>query len=136
MKYIAEIGTEHPQESIRALLSDPHFVIPRVFKSVKEFRVEGSSFRGVARYFGFEHEVLGNVYSSVNEVSYPFTLRHGVDVGTGRLTFLIQPGSVRVILEYEGWMERFSRGILKGWVRDFLTDFEEVVRMERIKRRL
>ena len=32
MNYIAEIGTEHPQESIRVLLSDPHFVIPRVFK--------------------------------------------------------------------------------------------------------
>jgi len=123
-------------DSLKILLSDPNFVLPRIFKSIKDLKVNGSSFYGKAKYMGIEHELNGNVYSSLNEISCIFTLRHGKDFGSGKLMFTLQSNKVSIFLEYEGWMERVSFSLINRWINDFLKNFEEDIRMERIRRKI
>ncbi len=136
VKYTYEINTSHTVDSIIKILSDPSFLLPRVFKSINNLNVNGSSYVGIARYIGIKHEFNGNVYSSLNEVSYVFTLKHGKDFGTGKLIFQIYQDKVIVSIEYEGWMERMSSSIINKWVKSFLNNFEEDIRLERIKRKI
>lgn len=136
MKYQTEINTSHTIDSLKILLSDPPFLLPKIFKSIKDLKVNGSSYYGKAKYMGIEHELNGNVYSSFNEVSYVFTLRHGKDFGSGKLVFTLQLNKVFIVLEYEGWMERMSFSLINRWINSFLKNFEEDIRMERIIRKL
>ncbi|MCH1771929.1 MULTISPECIES: DUF3211 domain-containing protein [Metallosphaera] len=130
------VGTSHDVESLRIILSDPYFVLPTIFPSIKGLKILGGSFQGYANYLGIEHQVSGNIYISKNEVTYPFTLSKGKNLGAGKLTFYLIPGRVLIRLEYEGWMERLAGGLLRGWVKKFSNDLEEKVRMERIKRKI
>ncbi len=94
------------------------------------------SFHGKAKYLFFNHEVKGNVYVSSTEINYPFTLSHDSDIGVGKLTFYLRQGELMVTLEYEGWMEDLSRGLLKKWLDSFTEGLEEELRMERIRRKI
>ncbi|ABP94713.1 hypothetical protein HA72_0538 [Metallosphaera sedula] len=130
------IPTSHTPEAVRVILSDPGFVIPKLFPTIKRLEVSGKSFSGMARYMFFDHEIKGNVFVSNTEVTYPYTVSHGNDVGTGRLIFSIGQGEVRIRLEYEGWMEHFSAPLLEKWLSGFLKGLEEDLRLERIKRKI
>ncbi|BBG23749.1 DUF3211 domain-containing protein [Sulfuracidifex tepidarius] len=136
MKYYTEINTSHTADALSILLSDPRFVLPRMFKSIKDLQVDGSSYHGRANYMGLWHEINGNVYSSMNEISYVFSLRYGRSLGLGKLVFSLGLNKVSLSLKYEGWMERTSSVIINMWIKDFLKNFEEDVRLERIKRKI
>jgi len=56
--------------------------------------------------------------------------------GSGKLLFVLQSNKVAIFLEYEGWMERVSFSLINTWIKDFLKNFEEDIRMERIRRKL
>ncbi|WP_287688907.1 DUF3211 domain-containing protein [Metallosphaera javensis (ex Sakai et al. 2022)] len=130
------VTTSHDTESLRIILSDPNFVLPLLFPSIKDLKVLGGSFHGHANYLNIDHEVSGNIYISSNEINYPFTLSRGKNLGTGRLTFYLTPGRISLKLEYEGWMETFAGGLLGRWVRKFSRELEEKIRMERIRRKI
>lgn len=136
MKYYTEIVTSHTSEALSVLLSDPTFVLPRLFKSIKDLQVNELSYHGRAKYMGLEHEINGDVYSSLNEITYAFSIKHGKSLGLGKLIFSLQPNKVSISFKYEGWMERASSNIINMWIKDFLNEFEEDVRMERIKRKI
>ncbi|MCG3109794.1 hypothetical protein L3N51_02090 [Metallosphaera sp. J1] len=129
-------STDHSTEAIRLIMSDPQFVIPRLFPTVRRLEVSGKSFSAMAKYMFFDHEVKGNVFVSTSEIVYPFTLSHGDNLGTGRLIISLRQGELSIKLEYEGWMERFSKGLLQGWLDKFMDGLEEDLRLERIKRKL
>ncbi|MUM65066.1 DUF3211 domain-containing protein [Acidianus infernus] len=136
MKYSTEISTSHSIDALLTLLSDPSFVLPKIFKSIKKIETTNSRFSATASYLGLTHEVNGNVFRSVNEISYVFILRHGKDTGSGKLSFIISNNKVDIIFEYEGWMERLSQSIIIKWIKEFCSNFEEDIRIERIKRKL
>ncbi|WP_236752817.1 DUF3211 domain-containing protein [Acidianus sp. HS-5] len=136
MKYKFEINTLHSVESLRLLLSDPAFLFPKIFRDIKEIKVGRSSFYGNAKYMWIYHDFNGNVYSSLDEISYVFTLRHGKDSGIGKIILLLEPNKVTLSIEYEGWMERLASSALKSWTNEFIKNFEEDVRIERIKRKI
>ncbi|QKR00789.1 DUF3211 domain-containing protein [Metallosphaera tengchongensis] len=133
---IITINTEHSVESLRVILSDPSFLLPRLFPTIRKLEVMGSSFNGVAKYLTFEHRIYGNVFFSVNEITYPFTLVFRESTGTGRITITLLDKEVRITLDYEGWMGFLSKGLLKRWLESFSKDFNEVIRLERIKRKI
>jgi len=136
MKYSTEISTSHSMDALLTLLSDPSFVLPKIFKSIKKIETTNSSFSGTASYLGLTHEINGNVFRSVNKVSYVFILRHGKDTGSGNLNFIISNNKVDIIFEYEGWMEKLSQSIIIKWIKEFCRNFEEDIRIERIRRKL
>ncbi len=131
-----EVFTSHEVEALRAILSDPQFVLSRVFKSIKEVNVDKNSFKARAVYLGLSHHINGNVYTSLDEVSYVFILKKGENAGSGKLTFSLSPGKIVINMKYEGWMGFFSSSILKSWLTNFTKNLDEEVRLERIRRKI
>lgn len=137
MKVEYTLTTSHTPEALRDILSDPNFVLPKVFKSIKKIERYGSSYWGSASFMGISHSFQGNVYTSYTRVMYVFQLKRGNNLGSGKLTFIINSdGSLNVSFEYEGWMERSSSVVLKRWLEDFISNLDEEVRLERIKRKV
>lgn len=137
MRLEYSVNTTHTLDALKVILSDPNFVFPKIFKSIKEIRTDGSSFSGTASYLGIRHEFRGNVYSSYDKVTYVFQVRRGNDVGSGKLTFLINnDGRIDILLEYSGFMEKGSTILLKRWLEGFISNINEEIRLERIKRKI
>lgn len=131
-----EIKTQHEVEALRIILSDPKFVLPNLFKSLKEVKVDGSQIHGKAKFMGIEHELVGNVYSSLEEITFVFLLKKGNDAGSGKVTFTLTPGNITLNYRYDGWMDKMSSFVIKKWIDIFVKEFEEKVRLERINRKI
>ncbi|QKQ99162.1 DUF3211 domain-containing protein [Metallosphaera tengchongensis] len=135
MKRSIEVSTSHDAKSLYTVLSDPSFVLPRLFPPIKEVKIDGNSFDANGRFMLMGFYIRGNLVRG-EEIIYAFRLSGSGGKGDGRLT--VRVGSpVYLTLEYEGWMERTS-GILfiDRWFSDFAEKLDEEVRMERIRRRI
>ena len=131
-----EFDTSHDSNSLSTILSDPDFVLPRLFPPIKQVTKSETSFDAKGRFMGMKFNMHGNVLKGT-EIIYAFHLGAGGGEGEGRLTIRLLPGKVALRFEYEGWMERVS-GIffMQRWFENFGKSLEEEVRMERIKRKL
>ncbi|QKQ99163.1 DUF3211 domain-containing protein [Metallosphaera tengchongensis] len=135
MKKSVEVSTSHDTPSLYTVLSDPSFVLPRLFPPIKEVKIDGNSFDANGRFMLMGFHMHGNVIRG-EEIIYAFHLSAGGGKGDGRLT--VRVGSpVHLTFEYEGWMERTSEiAFMDRWFRDFAEKLDEEVRMERIRRRI
>ncbi|QGR19658.1 DUF3211 domain-containing protein [Stygiolobus azoricus] len=137
MRLEYSVTTTHTPDALREILSDPNFVLPKIFRSIKEIRSEGSSFSGTANYLGIKHYFQGNVYSSYNKVTYVFQIRRDKDSASGKLTFNINAdGRLDISLEYSGFMEKGATILLKKWIGSFISNINEEIRLERIRRKI
>jgi len=137
MRLEYSVTTTHTSSALREILSDPNFILPKIFRSIKNIRSEGSSFSGTASYLGINHQFHGNVYSSYNKVTYVFQIRKGKDLGSGKMIFNINTdGRLDISVEYSGFMEKVSIMLLKKWIENFISNINEEVRLERIKRKI
>ncbi|BCU68815.1 DUF3211 domain-containing protein [Stygiolobus caldivivus] len=138
MKVEYSVTTSHTREALREILSDPVFVLPRIFKSIKNVQRDRSSYWGSASFLGISHEFHGNVYTSYSRIMYVFQLRRREgELGNGRIVFnLKSEGSLQIEVEYEGWMEKTSLRVLKRWMDEFISVIDEEIRLERIKRKI
>ncbi|WP_238027385.1 STK_08120 family protein [Metallosphaera javensis (ex Hofmann et al. 2022)] len=136
MRLERAVSTSQPVNVLKAILSDPAFILPVVFRSTQNYEIHGNSFNITARHLLFKHKVYGNVYSLSNEIVYFFTLVFGNQLGSGRLKFRVTGGAVNVYVEYKGWMEVYSRILFMQWIDEFCTNFDKIIHEERIRRGL
>ncbi|AWS00369.1 DUF3211 domain-containing protein [Metallosphaera hakonensis] len=135
MKASRKFKVSHERGAVFAVLSDPTFVIPRLFPSVKEFSAMGTSFSGHGSFAFRKFELSGTVFKG-DEIRYVFQVRSG-DVGTGRLVFQYEANLVTMSLEYEGVFERlFGLMTADRWIDEFIKNIDEEIRLERIKRKI
>ncbi|BBD73066.1 hypothetical protein HS1genome_1455 [Sulfodiicoccus acidiphilus] len=137
MHVVREYGTSHEPEALVKVLGDPKFVLPRLFPPVKEVETRGTSFQAKGRFLGSSFSMSGEVYVSVDAVTYPFVLLAGSGKGDGRLTARFSPGSLVLAFDYDGWMNRLSGTFFMGrWFSNFGKGLEEEVRLERVRRKV
>ncbi|BBL46568.1 MULTISPECIES: DUF3211 domain-containing protein [Metallosphaera] len=130
------INTSHDRQSLLVILSDPKFVLPKLFPPIKEVEVENDSFNAHGRFMAMSFNMHGNVLRGTDLV-YAFYLSAGGGKGQGKLTMRIKETEINLEFEYDGWMERMS-GIffMDRWFSSFARRLDEDVRMERIKRKI
>lgn len=134
MRISVEIQTKHESDALLKVLSDPSFVLPNLFPSIKEVKISEGKYTCKGKFLGASFELVGNFYSSSDgRVKYAFTIDKG---GNGNLEFLIEQGKVTLTLDYEGWSEKISRPFISKWLNDFKKDFEEKVRLKRIEKKI
>ncbi|MCY0861678.1 MAG: DUF3211 domain-containing protein [Metallosphaera prunae] len=135
MEITRSIKLDHEWEAVSTILSDPEFVIPRLFPPVKSITVNGSSFRGSGKYAMRDFEISGTVFKGT-EIRYVFQVKSG-GIGTGRLTFAPRDDELILKFEYEGVFERvFSLTARDRWIGGFLEKLNEEIRLERIRRKI
>ncbi len=126
---------DHEWEAVSTILSDPEFVIPRIFPPIKSITVNGSSFKGSGRYAMRDFEISGTAFKGI-EIRYVFQVKSG-GTGTGRLTFAPRNGELILRFEYEGVFERvLSLTSRDRWIGGFLEKLNEEIRLERIRRKI
>ncbi|MCG3109135.1 hypothetical protein L3N51_01425 [Metallosphaera sp. J1] len=135
MEITKSVKLEHGWDATSTILSDPRFVIPRMFPVVKELTVNGSEFVGKGRYAMRDFEMSGTVFKGV-DIRYVFQIKSG-GIGTGKLVFTQNGDTLILKFEYEGVFERtFSLMSRDRWINGFLEKLNEEIRLERIKRKI
>ncbi|MEM3317523.1 MAG: DUF3211 domain-containing protein [Metallosphaera sp.] len=129
------VPTSHDPQSLFTILSDPVFVLPRLFPPIKQVNLEKDSFNAEGRFMLMRFSMHGNVLRG-NNITYVFTLGSGNETGNGKLVIELQKGSVSLRFEYDGWMERTSGLFMGKWFTEFGSKLDEEVRLERIKRKI
>ncbi|MEM3768031.1 MAG: DUF3211 domain-containing protein [Metallosphaera sp.] len=129
------VPTSHDPQSLFTILSDPVFVLPRLFPPIKQVNLEKDSFNAEGRFMLMRFSMHGNVLKG-NNITYVFTLGSGNETGNGKLVIELQKGSVSLRFEYDGWMERTSGLFMDKWFTEFGSKLDEEVRLERIKRKI
>jgi len=134
---VREYHTSHEPEALVKILGDPKFVLPRLFPSIKEVETQGTSFQARGRFMGMSFSMTGDVYVSVDSVTYTFVLLAGSGKGDGRLTGEFWPERLILTFDYDGWMNRLSGTFFMGrWFSSFGRGLEEEVRLERVRRKV
>ncbi|AWR98680.1 DUF3211 domain-containing protein [Metallosphaera hakonensis] len=130
------VKTSHDRESLYRILSDPQFVLPRLFPPIKNVQESGESFDADGRFLAMKFNMHGNALRG-SEIVYVFYLSAGGGKGQGRLTMQLMEGEINLRFQYEGWMQRVSGTFfMDKWFSNFADQLDESVRMERIKRKI
>ncbi|EZQ10580.1 hypothetical protein CM19_03895 [Candidatus Acidianus copahuensis] len=139
MQVEKEILYPHEFEPLKTILSDPTFVLPRVFPPIKNTRFKEGSFESNGKFMGMQFNIEGNYYIGSESVTYTFILKAGRWKGNGKLVIELKPQQrkINVKFSYEGWMDTLSKTFfMSKWFNDFASKLDEEVRLERIRRKI
>ncbi|MCY0861550.1 MAG: DUF3211 domain-containing protein [Metallosphaera prunae] len=130
------ITTTYDKRSLISILSDPTFVLPRLFPPIKSVSRGENSFDGEGRFMTTKFHMHGTVIVR-DDIVYGFYLSAGGSQGKGRLIFTFNNNEINLKLEYQGKMEKLS-GLffIDRWFSDFASKLNEEIKAEVIKRRL
>lgn len=127
------IETIHPSDGIIQIVSDGKFFLSQFLKAEVEqidkglWRVSGSvMFRS---FIGKAREYVGQ-----GTVSYVITFEE--PRATMSVKIAIVDKKVHITVEYEGWNERLAGTLLKNRASPFIQSFDEIIKKERIIRRI
>ncbi|AWR95884.1 DUF3211 domain-containing protein [Acidianus brierleyi] len=135
LRIVKSIKTKHDRNSLIIILSDPSFILPRIFPPIKSVENNNSSFIAKGKFLFTDFCLRGNVYSSIDNIRYIFTLKSGNKTGNGKLEFQFTE-NINISFEYDGWRDLMARNFMSKWVNDFLDKLDEDIRMERIRRKI
>ncbi|WP_404809763.1 STK_08120 family protein [Metallosphaera sedula] len=62
MKLERVFSTSKPTSILKVILSDPAFIIPKIFRSTQDYEIHGNSFNITAKYSLLRYKVYGNIY--------------------------------------------------------------------------
>ncbi|AWR96282.1 DUF3211 domain-containing protein [Acidianus sulfidivorans JP7] len=132
-----EIGTSHDDNALKEILSDPSFVLPKLFPPIKKVITENNTFHCDGIFVGMKFEMTGNIYKSNNIIRFVFSLKSGSAKGDGKLEITINDKVLKLVFSYEGWMNRFSKiFFMSKWFNNFAKNLNDEVRLERIRRKI
>lgn len=125
MEKSVTIHLPYSNSQLYSVLSDPEFVLPRLFPPIKEVEVTGDSFNAYGRFMGMRFHIYG-ILNKGEQITYKIYLTAGTGKGEGKLVIRVADSQVELRFEYEGWMERFS-GILfmDRWFDQFVKRLKE-----------
>ncbi|MBW9140914.1 MAG: DUF3211 domain-containing protein [Candidatus Aramenus sp.] len=127
----------HETDAFLKVVSDPSFLIPKVFPPVYSVEVNETRFVAYGKYMGVPFTISGNVFTGENSVTYAFTLSAKGGKGSGRLTVSALGESGSIKFDFEGFMHRLAGTFLiRKWLENFAKNLNEEVRLERIKRKI
>ncbi|AWR98780.1 DUF3211 domain-containing protein [Metallosphaera hakonensis] len=134
MEKTFNVKINNDKNTVWKVLSDPSFVLPRLFPPIKGVSVQGTSYDCEGKYLLMKFFVHGTVLVK-EDIVYTFYLSSGGGKGNGRLTFKVSDGEVEVTLKYEGWMEMVSGTISVGrWFSEFAEKLDdEITRYRKVK---
>jgi len=135
LRIVKSIKTNHDINSVIIILSDPSFILPKIFPPIKSVENNNNSFIAKGKFLFTDFCLRGNVYSSMDNIRYIFTLKSGDRTGNGKLEFQFTE-NININFEYDGWRDLITRNFISKWVNDFKNRFDEDIRIERIKRRI
>lgn len=135
LRIVKFIKTSHDINSVIIILSDPSFILPKIFPPIKSVENNNSSFIAKGKFLFTDFCLRGNVYSSMDNIRYIFTLKSGDRTGNGKLEFQFTE-NININFEYDGWRDLIARNFISKWVNDFINRLDEDIRIERIKRKI
>ena len=126
---------EKDAEVILPIFSDPSFLFPNLLKA-ESVKVEGKSFSAIIplSFLSGTITVQGNVYAGASQVRYIFFVV-GFDKG-GIIEISAGEGKLKIKVEIDAPLGFISERTLKSRLEKFKRNAEEIIRLERIRRKI
>ena len=136
MEEIIEVSSPDLDESLTQIFADPNFLLPNLLGAIN-VDVKEKSFWCEIPIFGKSTIVIyGRVLSSQNSVIYVIKVAgYGEDKG-GKIAVNLSRGKIKISVDLNIPMERLSSRYLKSRINYFKTNISELIRVERIKRKI
>lgn len=130
-----DIKVNHDIEIVMIIFSDPSFLIPKVFPGVISFKApDQESFMIEGKFLGISYKAKGRVLKGVDETRFIYDS----DKGNGILVVKkIDDHSIKIILDQDNSLYGFlGRNVLSSNLNNLSKNVDEIIRLERIKRKI
>jgi len=127
---------EKEAEVILPIFSDPSFLLPNLL-GAEEVKVEGKAFTAIIPLSFFTGAIViqGSVYEGAAQVRYIFFIA-GFEDKSGRIEISAEKEKVKIKVEINAPLGFLNERVLKTRVKKFEKNAEEMIRLERIKRKI
>ncbi len=133
---VKEFKTTHECDAVLTIVADPKFLVKNLFPPIREVEVkEDNQFVATGRFMLQGFVMSGNVYPSSNSVTYVLNI-NGKGASGGKLVISCYGNTARIEFEYEGWLDTLASRFINSWFDNFLKEFDEKIRLERISRKI
>lgn len=136
MNEIIEINGD---ESILPIFSDPNFLFSQLFGATT-VKSDGKTFSAeipLSKLLGGNSVVFyGNIYSSPSSVIYAFHVAGFEGNKGGRITINAVEGKIRISLELDIPLGFLNERAIKSRIERFKKNADEIIRLERIRRKI
>ncbi|MCH4816360.1 MAG: DUF3211 family protein [Saccharolobus sp.] len=134
-----EIYGNDYDEKLSIIFADPNFLMPNLFGTLN-VEVKGSDFTAevpLSTLLGKATMVIyGKIFTSLNSVTYVINVAgYGPDKG-GKIRIQLDRGRVVMDIEFNIPLGFLNARLIKSRINDFRDKASELIRLERIKRKL
>ncbi|NON61259.1 STK_08120 family protein [Acidianus sp. RZ1] len=118
------------------IFADPEFLLPNLLGR-EMVKVDGKEFTAqIPMRGGGAMIAFGSIMVSSNSVTYFIDIAgYGKGKG-GKIKLTLNSSTIRIEIDMKLPIEILNAGVIKGRVKDFKTKIEELLRQERIRRKL
>ncbi|MUM65098.1 DUF3211 domain-containing protein [Acidianus infernus] len=139
MKLIDEIENEHGT-NVLTILSDPFFLFPSMLKATNVEKIDNKykveiPIKGIF-YLPFNLIIYVTRYTSINSVNYVVNVADFAEHRWGNIWFDIEDKKIKLNLDISLPLDFINSKILEKRVKEFKEKFNELIRIERIKRKI
>ncbi|BCU70982.1 hypothetical protein KN1_22790 [Stygiolobus caldivivus] len=134
MKLEKEVKISHEIDVVLRILSDPSFLIPRIFPNVTSIKVHEDTFDVEGKLVVTSYHVSGRVFVGSSEIRYVYDS----DKGGGVLRInKVNDNTIRITLEHDGTLlARLGYPAVNSNLNKLEKNLDEEIRLERIKRKI
>lgn len=139
MKLTDEIENEHGT-NVLTILSDPFFLFPSMLKATNVEKIDNKykveiPIKGIF-YLPFNLIIYVTRYTSINSVNYVVNVADFAEHRWGNIRFDIEDKKIKLNLDISLPLDFINSKILEKRVKEFKEKFNELIRIERIKRKI
>ncbi|BFH73865.1 DUF3211 domain-containing protein [Sulfurisphaera javensis] len=135
MRVEKEIKVNHDIDVVMTIFGDPSFAIPKIFPNVSSIKcVNPETFEAEGKYLGIPYKAKGRVYKGIDEIRYIYDS----DKGNGILYIKkIDDHTLKIKLEHDNKFLAFiGKGLVSSNLDKLAENIDEIIRLERIKRKI
>ncbi|BDC18581.1 STK_08120 family protein [Acidianus sp. HS-5] len=139
MKILEEFENKHEIYAL-SILSDPYFVFSAMLKATSVEKVENKykveiPIKGVF-YIPFNLITYVTEYTSINSVNYVINVADFAEHRWGNIRFDVEDKKIKLDLDISLPLDFINSKILGKRIKEFEEKFNELIRIERIKRKI
>ncbi|WP_338598713.1 STK_08120 family protein [Sulfolobus tengchongensis] len=134
-----EIYGEDYDERLSVIFADPQFLLPNLLGALN-VEVNGNDFKAeipMSILFGRGTFLIhGKIFTSLNSITYVINVAgYGPDKG-GKIRIDFNKNVIKIDISLNIPAETLNGRIIKGKVKEFKSNANELIRLERIKRKI